>query len=219
MHGIGHPAAGASGEHVSGSRQQSRPNNAFKTAHDTFGSLGGLTLALAPGMFVPRLLTPSPWIWVIVACSCAPSSHESVEAVRAAIQSQIDRCVEATRVKDIDAYMDCISSDWELKSESGAASSRDELRANALRDWSIIPRTLAIQTKVDSMEVHGLEATVYTSQRWERLMLERDGKTVDTVLTTQKHRETWRKTDRGWVGYKVVELGGEVWVNGKPYEQ
>jgi hypothetical protein len=91
------------------------------------------------------------------------------------------------------------------------------LRQNILRDWSIIPRTLAIETKIDSLEVHGAGATVYTSQRWERQMFERDGKTVDTVVTTQKHRETWRKTQRGWMPYEIKELGGDVLVNGKPF--
>jgi hypothetical protein len=29
----------------------------------------------------------------------------------------------------------------------------------------------------------------------------------------------WRKSQRGWMGYEVKELGGEVFVNGKPYQQ
>ena len=49
-------------------------------------------------------------------------------------------------------------------------------------------------------------------------MLERDGKTIDHVVTTQKHRETWRHTEKGWMNHGVEELGGEVWVNGKRYE-
>jgi len=48
-------------------------------------------------------------------------------------------------------------------------------------------------------------------------MLQRDGKTTDTVLATQKHRETWRKTPLGWFAYETEELGGEVFVNGKPF--
>ena len=165
-----------------------------------------------------RRLISTCLLWATVACGC--SCHEnSTNVVRASIQNQIDRSVQATRVKDINTYMDCIPSDWTLKDEQGATIARDELRKNILRDWSIIPRTLAIETKIDSLEVHGTEATVYTSQRWERQMLERNGNTVDTVLTTQRHRETWRKTARGWMGYDVKELGGEVFVNGKPYHE
>lgn len=115
--------------------------------------------------------------------------------------------------------MDCIPTDWVLHDERGAVIAREQLRSNALRDWSITPRTLAIETEIDSLEVDGDVATVYMSQRWERFMLQRDGKTTDTVLTTQKHRETWRKTLHGWMAYQTDELGGDVWVNGKPYEQ
>jgi ketosteroid isomerase-like protein len=155
---------------------------------------------------------------VTVVTSC--SRHDdSTNQVRADIQRQLDRSVDATRTKDIDTYMDCIPRDFALKDEQGDTISREQLRQNILRDWSIIRRTLGIQTKIDSLEVHGTEATVFTSQHWEREMLERDGKTVDTVLTTQKHQETWRKTERGWMPYEIKELGGEVFVNGKPYHE
>jgi hypothetical protein len=153
---------------------------------------------------------------VVASCS-RQDGHTS--AVRAEIQRQLDRSVEAARTKDIESYMDCIPQDFSLKDEQGGTISREQLRENILRDWSIIPKTLAIETKIDSLQVQGSEATVLTSQRWEREMLERDGKTVDTVLTIQKHRETWRKTQRGWMPYEIKELGGEVFVNGKPYQE
>lgn len=49
-------------------------------------------------------------------------------------------------------------------------------------------------------------------------MLRRDLVTVDTVLTTQRHRETWRRTRAGWRQYFIEELGGQIWLNGKPYK-
>ena len=75
---------------------------------------------------------------------------------------------------------------------------------------SIIPKTLAISVAIDSIAVDGDTAIVHTSQRWERLMLQSDGVTTDTVLTTQRHQETWRKTPRGWFAYDVEELGREL---------
>lgn len=50
-------------------------------------------------------------------------------------------------------------------------------------------------------------------------MYERDGKTLDFVVTTQKHREEWRRIDGHWTGYEVQELGGEIFINGKPYHE
>ncbi|HEY2711175.1 MAG TPA: hypothetical protein VGI60_01575 [Chthoniobacterales bacterium] len=156
---------------------------------------------------------------VTTAITSCNQHHDSTRQIRADIQRQLNRSVEATRSKDIDTYMDCIPHDFALKDEQGKTISREQLRQNILRDWSIIRRTLGIQTKIDSLEVHGTAAIVYTSQHWEREMLERDGKTVDRVLTTQKHKETWRKTQRGWMPYEINELGGEVFVNGKAYHE
>src|SRR2546426_11536311 len=83
--------------------------------------------------------------------------------VRNAIEAEIAKSVEATRTQNIEANMECIPEDWVMQGGNGERVTRDQLRANVLR-WSIIPRTLA--------------------QRWERLMLQRDGRTRDTVLTT-----------------------------------
>jgi hypothetical protein len=66
-------------------------------------------------------------------------------------------------------------------------------------------------------EVDGDSVVVYTDQRWERLMLQRDLVTRDTVITTQKHREVWRRIGGGWRLSRVKELGGTILVNGKPY--
>ncbi|MEO7513894.1 MAG: hypothetical protein ABIZ91_19315 [Gemmatimonadaceae bacterium] len=138
--------------------------------------------------------------------------------MRRAIEAHIAKRVEATRTQDIDAYMASVPADLVVHDESGARIDRETLRANALRDWSLIPRTLAIDVTVDSLHTFSdTAATVYTSQRWERLMRQRTGEVLDTVLTTQSHREQWRRTSKGWYSYEVTELGGQVWVNGKPY--
>lgn len=49
------------------------------------------------------------------------------------------------------------------------------------------------------------------------MMFQRDGITKDTVLTTQKHEETWKRNEKGWFGNEVKELGGEIFINGKPF--
>jgi hypothetical protein len=50
-------------------------------------------------------------------------------------------------------------------------------------------------------------------------MFQKDGKTKDTILTTQKHIETWKKTAKGWLNYDVKELGSKVFINGQEYKQ
>lgn len=156
-------------------------------------------------------------VWVMLASiGCAGPSDESV--ARSDIESVIARGVEATRAQDIDAYMALIPGDAVLRDGAGGTVTREQLRANVLRDWSIVPRTLSISVAIDSLAVNGDSAAIHTSQRWERLMLQRDGVTTDTVLTTQRHKEIWRKTPRGWFAYVVEEQGGEVFINGQLFE-
>lgn len=64
--------------------------------------------------------------------------------MRAEIEAAIARGVEATRTQDIEAYMAAIPEDLVQRDAEGNEISRDELRANALRDWSVIPKTLSI---------------------------------------------------------------------------
>lgn len=158
-------------------------------------------------------------VLITVVTGCAGRDTPNADStVRSEIEKAISRSVEATRTQDIETYMAGIPGDLVIHDESGALITREQQRANTLRDWNIIPKTLAIEVTIDSLHVNGNTATVFTSQRWERLMFQRDGKKTDTVLTTQKHRESWRKTPKGWMAYDVEELGGEVFINEKPYQ-
>jgi hypothetical protein len=144
----------------------------------------------------------------------------SASTVRSAIQAEIDRSLDATRRKDIDTFIDGFVPDFQIVTPEGSRITRDTLRTNTLRDWSIIPATRELWMRIDSLgQVGGHTAVAYTSQRWDRLMLERDGVTRDTVVTTQKHREVWRMTAGRWRRAEVKELGGTVEVNGKPFTQ
>jgi hypothetical protein len=137
--------------------------------------------------------------------------------VRADIEAVLAQEMDATRRKDIDAFLSTVDND--LTSPTGQRLTRDELVANIRRDWSIIVETKTIGVSITSFELCGDEAFVGTRQRWVRTMLERDGKTQDLVETTQDHRERWRKRPQGWRAVEVQELGGDTFVNGKRYEE
>jgi hypothetical protein len=161
-----------------------------------------------------RLLLVALMAAALAGCG-APETSDA--EVRRQIDASLQRTVRATMSEDIDAYMAELPADLEIRDESGEIVTREQQRANVLRDWGVIQRTLALTHVIDSLQVKGDTATVLTSQRWERMMLRRDGSAADTVLTTQKHRETWRRTRAGWFGYDIEELGGEIFINGKPY--
>ncbi|MBL7870050.1 MAG: hypothetical protein JNM78_00455 [Cyclobacteriaceae bacterium] len=140
-------------------------------------------------------------------------------AIEKEIQKQLDKCVHAVNTKNIDSYMDLLPIDFVIYDQNGEIISREQQRVYTLRDWAIIDVTLNNMYKVDSIQVFGDSVIAYTSQRWERLMFQRDGITKDTVLTTQRHFETWKKTTFGWLNYGVKELGGEIFINGELYAE
>lgn len=150
--------------------------------------------------------------------NCSTNNIQSESQIRAEIQNQLDKCIKAVETKDIELYMDLIPEDFIIYDESGEIISREKQKEYTLRDWSIIDRTLSNKYIADSIKINGDSAIVFTSQRWERLMFQRDGKATDTVLTTQKHIETWKRTKKGWLNYDVKELGGQVFINGKEYQ-
>ena len=151
---------------------------------------------------------------------CGESGQfQSSEAVKQRIQARLDASLEATRAKDIDRYMSFVPSDWTLHDYKGATLSRSDLRRGVLEQWSIIDKTISLEERVERLTVQPDGATVWTSQRWERLMRERTGSQLDDVLTTQKHEEHWRFVRGQWWCYEVKELGGEIFVNGRPYHE
>lgn len=154
----------------------------------------------------------------IIACN-RPVETKNVEKVQRLIQAQIDQGVEATRTKDIDRYMSVVPEDWVLRDEEGHTVTRDDLRRGALQQWSIIEKTISISVHVDRLALRKNAATVWTSQRWERLMHERTGRALDDVVTTERHEEQWRWVKGKWWCYGVKGLGGETHVNGKPYKE
>ena len=160
---------------------------------------------------------------LLVMAAASPKPAESgydVRSTMTAIQKELDDSVEATRTKDIDRYMEQIPANMTVQAkEPGKTVSRDQLRQDVLRQWSVIKDTVLIFNRIDQIEIQADRATVWTSQRWERNMYERDHRTVDFVVTTQKHREEWREINGHWEVLTVQELGGEIFVNGKPYHE
>jgi hypothetical protein len=158
-------------------------------------------------------------ILLVAALTPSGGSAQDVATAKRAIQARIDQSVEGTRTKNIALYMSTVPQDWRMRDAHGAVVTRDDLKRSQLQQWSIIDKTISIWSKIDRLKLHGGVATVWTSQRWERLMHERTGSKLDRVVTTQKHEETWRFTGGKWWCYGIKELGGSIYVNGKPYKE
>ena len=152
-----------------------------------------------------------------------PSPAQELATARAAIAAQIARSVQATRDKDIDAFLSVQTPDFTLQNdtvgdEHGEYLTKDQLRVNILRDWSVIAENGTIDIQIDSLALQGDTATVYTRQHYERLMHQREGALLDTVITSVKHREVWRRLPQGWRIAHMEELWhGPILVNGQIY--
>ena len=142
---------------------------------------------------------------------------DQTQKIRNEIQKEIDDSLEATRTQDIDEYMKRMPVGALIYDESGEITTREKQREYILRDWAIIDTTLNINCQIDSLQVFADSAIVYTSQRWERMMFHRDGINKDTVITTQIHKELWKKGINRWENYQIEELGGQIFINGKRY--
>lgn len=152
-----------------------------------------------------------------------PSTELSItekSSIQKAIRKNLDDGLNATINKDIEGYASRFPPDLIIYDESGEIISKEKQKEYALRDWAIIDTTLNIKMDIDSIQFLKRDSViVFTSQKWERIMFQRDGITKDTVVTTQKHRETWKTYNSEWFGYEIEELGGKIFINGEPYSE
>lgn len=159
---------------------------------------------------------------VLLVATASPDPHEPrlVEAVREAIQDEIDHGLSATRNKDIEQYMEQVPDDYRQIAPDGSVIDKAALRAMQLQAWSIIARTNRLEMRITSIELGcaGECATVLTEQLWDRQMLGRDGTSEHNVVTTQRHRELWELAGSRWINRKLEELGGTITVDGEAYE-
>ncbi|MFD1314276.1 hypothetical protein [Namhaeicola litoreus] len=164
-----------------------------------------------------------PSILLLIGCNSNGKSEklsqQEKKSIQNSIQKEIDIMIQAVSNKDIDTYMKGMPEDFIIYDENGEIITRLKQKEYALRDWAIIEKTLNNEMKIDSIGFMAPDSVyVYTSQRWERIMFQRDGITKDTVITSQLHKELWKNRKNRWIGYDVEELGGEIFINGKKYD-
>lgn len=133
---------------------------------------------------------------------------------RAAIATRIAERVDATVRKDVDALLRDAEPVW--SAPDGTPITRDKMAEALRRDWSALERTIELTVRIDSLRlVHADSAVVFTSQRWQRILLADDGSRHD-VLTTTWMEQAWARGDGGWhgVGAARVLREGPMLVDG-----
>jgi ketosteroid isomerase-like protein len=132
---------------------------------------------------------------------------------RAAIRSEIDKGVSALRREDIDAYLDQIAEENLPPDSSATVIALAKIRASILVQWGAT-QTRRISVTLDSVDVLGDSAYVFSTLHWDRI-LDGMGGRKDTVITDLKHKEIWRNTRKGWRSVRVLSTEGTSSVNGR----
>ena len=138
---------------------------------------------------------------------------------RAQIAERVASRVEAMRNKDVDAMLDGTAGGW--TDGQGRPVTREQVRNDLLRDWSTVDRTLSLSVHIDSIQfADSSRATVYTTQRWRRIVFAVDGSKHDVQTKTSVSQE-WARLPQGWRGLPAVQLvaEGPTLVDGIPARQ
>lgn len=173
-----------------------------------------------PTFRAAKLTTAVAAIALAGACGYNDTVRINPEADRVAITDRINAAIDATRNKDIEAYMLQIPEGLNLHDAGGAPVTRDDIRNQVLAAWDYIQETRYIDVVVDTIVVSGDSAVVHTTQTWDRLVIRPDSVTadslaiIDTVLSMTRQREIWRRTGEGWRAFEIFSLGGTTRING-----
>ena len=162
---------------------------------------------------------------VVVGCATADASRHrarageppAASAARREIAARIAKRVDATRRKDLDALLDGAGPGW--RRADGSAMTREEERAVLEAELAPVERTLELEVRIDSLRLTSdSSASVYTRQRWARLMSADDG-SRHVVETTSWLGQEWGRTAAGWRGLSAVrELRpGMTTIDGNPF--
>src|SRR5262249_45585033 len=136
---------------------------------------------------------------LFAACHAAPPQSPATTCDRAVvrdeIEAQIARSMKANREKDIETFMAIFDDDIHV-----GAAGPDQVRADILRDWGIIVRFYEVERWITAMEsVSADTAVIQTNQLYHRTFSRPNGEAgEDDIVSTQRHRETWRKRPTGW---------------------
>ena len=132
------------------------------------------------------------------ATGAATPDTPAARAARKEIARQIARRVDATRRKDADALLADAGAGW--VTPDGRRLTREDMREALLREWEPVERTIDFTVHIDSLRlVDPDSAVVYTSQRWERILVTQDG-SRHAVATSAWMEQPWTRRSGAWRG-------------------
>lgn len=149
--------------------------------------------------------------------SSADAQSRIRHVVRSELAAKYAKVVEAYRNKDIKAFMENKTPDFTGKSLNGNVATREQVEAGVKQRMGRIKKLNYLKIDIGNITVTGDVAVAITTQDFSRVVTDAQGQEFTVTSQGTTHRDTWVKTEQGWMLKSVEELKqGKEYVNGRP---
>ena len=160
-----------------------------------------------------------PALAAVAGLALATGCSSRADRVRTEIQAQIDKNLKARAERDSVTFWSIFTSDYHYRAYDGQVVTKEEAARGFMQslndEVSVRPET---RITIDSLEVRGDTAIVYTRQHYNRAQRAADS-SVQEMITNVTHRESWVRTPQGWKVEYLEEIDeGPFFLNGQPVQ-
>lgn len=148
-------------------------------------------------------------IWVLPFATLVSPAHvqnQPQRVVRKELEVKYAKVVEAYKDRDIKAFMANKTPDFTGKSVNGGLATREQVEAGVKQRMERIKRLNYLKIKIKEFTVTGDEAVAITTQEFSRVVADAQGREHTVVSKGTTHRDTWVRTESGWMLRSVEEL-------------
>lgn len=169
-----------------------------------------MTRLHAPSLAGPALAAAVAGLALASGCS------SRADRARTAIQAQIDKNLKARAARDSATFWSIFTPDYRYRAYDGQVVTREDVASGFLQslegELEVRPET---KITIDSLQVQGDTAIVYTHQHYARLQRAADS-SVQELVTNVAQRERWVRTRDGWrVQYLEEVAEGPFFLDGQ----
>lgn len=156
---------------------------------------------------------------VLILAAVVSSAHAQGRArhvVRRELEAKYAKVAEAYRNKDIKAFMENKTPDFTGRSLNGNVATREQVEAGVKQRMERIRRLNHLKIEIKNITVTGEVAVAITTQDFSRVVTDARGQEHTVVSKGTTHRDTWVRTESGWMLKSVEELKqGKEYVDGR----
>lgn len=153
-----------------------------------------------------RLITLVSILILGAAFSSVQAQSQARNVIRKELEAKYAKVVDAYRNKDIKAFMENKTPDFTGKSLNGNIATREQVEAGVKQRMERIKKLNYLKIKIKKITVIGNVASAITTQEFSRVITNAQGQEQTVVSKGTTHRDTWVKTENGWMLKSVEEI-------------